>query len=507
MAKKSLGTLILSVASGASGHRFPTPFSGKVVAGIAGDWLAEAAICRRFLSSFRGKPFLLSYKTHGEDVEARNSNHHDSVFPQQFERRVPMVRGRCSLMGSLYSRSFHSTSKQYSKSFYDILEVSRGASDAEIKKGFYKLAKKYHPDTNKNDPGAAKKFQEVQRAYDTLRDKEKRSVYDQLGHDAYVAAEASGGAPGGGAAGGGPFGAGMHVDPEDLFREFFGAGGRQSGGFEGTIFEFFGGSMGGAGGFRPRKGRSIQAALTITFEEAVKGTKRVLDSSSLGIQSSSRNNQPIEIAIPAGVDNGFQMRVEGQGMPGPQGLPPGDLLLQIMVLPSHKFQRDGFDIYTEIRIGIADAILGTTAEVPTIDGKAEVKIKSGTQPGDKLRMRGYGIAMDLVGQRGRRGDQYVTVKVQIPKTITKRQEELLEEFRGGKMAGPGPGWEQEVNNSTSDNSSTKHRKSSDPSDSSTQPSSKQESLKNEGTKDTSGSEQAEGEATKKKKKGWFSFGG
>ena len=344
------------------------------------------------------------------------------------------------------SRTFRTSSPLF-KTYYEVLGVSRGATDPEIKKAYYKLAKQYHPDTNQGDPdAAAKKFQEAQRAYDTLRDPQKRSAYDQMGHAAYEHADATGGAPGAG----GPFGGGgpgMQVDPEDLLREFFGrgaggAGGARGGGFQGTIFEqVFG------GGFGMRRGRSVQAGLTISFEEAIKGTSRRVDPGAMGIPGAA--SKPIDINIPPGVDNGFQMNVEGKGLPGPKGVPPGDLIVQIMVMPSMKFQRDGFDLYTEASIGIADAVLGTSVDVPTVDGRAEVKVKPGTQPGDKLRMRGYGVPMDLVGQRGRRGDQYVVVKVTVPKHVTARQKELLEEFRGGKPAS-GP---SDSNNPSSNTSS------------------------------------------------------
>lgn len=336
-------------------------------------------------------------------------------------------------------RLVHTSGPVFAQTYYEVLGVSRGASDSDIKKSYYKLAKKYHPDTNQGDPAAAKKFQEVQRAYDTLRDTQKRAAYDQLGHQSYEAAESGGGAPGGGA---GPFGAGqgVQVDPEDLFREFFGGGGAAAGGFQGTIFEHIFGGAGGPGGAgfggRTRRGRSLQAALTINFEDAVKGTRRMIDPSSLGVRG--LGSSPIEINIPAGVDNGFQIRLEGQGLPGPQGTPPGDLLVQILVAPSPRFHRDGFDLYTEARVGIADAALGTTVDISTIDGKAEVKVKPGTQPGDKLRMRGYGVPMDLVGQRGRRGDQYVVVQVTVPRQLSERQKELLEEFRGGPKATSSP---------------------------------------------------------------------
>lgn len=255
-----------------------------------------------------------------------------------------------------------------------------------------------------------------------------------MGHQAYERMEAGGGMPGGGGGGpggAGPFGAGMQVDPEDLFREFFGgAGGGGGNGYQGTIFEHL---FGGRGGFaQPRKGRTVQTAMTLSFEEAVKGATKFVDLSSLGIPG--LDAQRVEVTIPAGIDSGQVLTVAGKGAPGPKGLPPGDLMIQVMVRPSmHGLVRDGFDLHVEIPVNMVDAALGSTVEVPTVEGgKAEVKVKPGTQPGDKLRMRGYGVPMDVIGYRGRRGDQYVKIKVTVPKHMSEQQRQLLEQFKTGK---------------------------------------------------------------------------
>jgi len=376
-------------------------------------------------------------------------------------------------------RQFRATNVPQVQTYYDILGVSPGASDGEIKKAFYKLAKKYHPDTNQGDPKAATKFQEAQRAYDTLRDPQKRAAYDQLGHRAYENAEAGGGAPGGG-----QYPGGAQVDPEDLFKEFFGgAAGGSSQQFRGTIFEHIFGGGQGFGGPRFRKGASVRAAVTISFDEAMQGTMRSVDMSSMGVPGSSQ----VEINIPPGVDDGFQLQVEGKGMPGPKGIPPGDLLLQVMVMPSPHFKRDGFDLYTDVRVDMIDAALGTKIDVRTIKGLAEVKVKPGTQSGDRLRMRGYGVPMDLMGQRGRRGDQYVVMKVTTPRNLDERQRKLLEAFKyGGSVK--------------EDKEEEDERNPGNPSSTSASASTKDDANKDQ-------AEEEEGEKKKKKKGGWFSFGG
>jgi molecular chaperone DnaJ len=336
-------------------------------------------------------------------------------------------------------RSFQSSAApQRKQTYYEVLGVPHGASEKELKKAYFKLAKKYHPDTNHGDEKAAAKFQELQKAYDTLKDPQKRAIYDQVGHKAYENAEASGGQPGGmgGSYGfySGGFNQGQQVDPEELFREFFGGqgggnmGNASSQQFRGTIFEhIFGGGAQGFGGQRFRRGASVTAAVTISFDEAMQGTTRSIDLSSIGVHSSDR----VEVNIPPGVDDGFQLQVEGKGMPGPKGAPPGDLLLQVRVMPSPFFRRDGFDLFSDVKLDMVDAALGTTIDVQTIKGLAEIKIKAGTQSGDRLRMRGYGVPKDLIGQNTRRGDQYVVVRVTTPKNLDERQRKLLEAFKYG----------------------------------------------------------------------------
>ena len=337
-------------------------------------------------------------------------------------------------------------------------------------------------------PPAAAKFQELQKAYDTLKDPQKRAMYDQLGHRAFENAESSGmgGNPGGMGGNHGFYSGGFNqgqqqVDPEELFREFFGAQARAGGGrgdseqFRGTIFEHIFGGGQGFGGQRFRRGPSVTAAITISFEEAMEGTTRSIDLSSIGVNSSDRDSR-VDVNIPAGVDDGFQLQVEGKGMPGPKGAPPGDLLLQVRVMPSPYFRRDGFDLFSDVKLDMVDAALGTTIDVQTIKGLAEIKIKAGTQSGDRLRMRGYGVPKDLIGQNSRRGDQFVVVRVTTPKNLDERQRKLLEAFKYGG----------EVREDT---------KSKDGAS---------DVAKDEGTDEAKGGDDDNHGA---KKKSWFSFGG
>ena len=355
------------------------------------------------------------------------------------------------------------------RDFYEVLGVSKTATDEELKKAYRKLAKKYHPDMNPGDKEAEAKFKEVNEAYEVLSDKDKRAKYDQFGH--------------------------AGVDPN------FGAGGYGGGGFDmgdidlGDLFgSFFGGGFGG-GGFggqqrasTPQRGESLRANLTISFEEAAFGCKKEIELSrteecqdchgsgcqpgttaevcpdcrgagvvriqrggggfaftstapcqrcrgtgkiihspckSCGGAGVTRKKRRIEVNIPAGINEGQAISVRGQGNAGKNGGPSGDLIVGIRIKPSPIFQRDGSTVLYEQTVSFYQAAMGAELEIPTIDGKVKWSLPAGTQPGTTFRLKGKGIPT-LQG-RGR-GDQYVTVKVKVPVNLNAEQKEALRAF-------------------------------------------------------------------------------
>lgn len=315
------------------------------------------------------------------------------------------------------------SSSQGKKDFYEVLGVSKKADKAEIKKAYFKLAKKYHPDTNKDDKSAADKFKEVTEAYEVLSDDQQRQMYDQFGHAAtdpnFQQNPFGGGNPFGGA-GGFNFGdgsfhfsssgpGGHEIDPEELFDAFFGSGARRRRG--------------------PQRGADLQMHVRLTFEEAVFGTSKdlhlryqVLNQSTGQIEIKERE---VTVETPAGIDNGMNMRLSGQGAEGDPGAPRGNLLVQVIVERDDYFHRDGSDIHTEAPISVTQAILGGSIDIRTLDGEVEVKVPKGCQPDTKLMLRGKGIQRMHSASKG---DHIVHLKLQIPKDITKRQEELIREF-------------------------------------------------------------------------------
>ena len=357
------------------------------------------------------------------------------------------------------------------RDYYEVLGVSKGASDDEIKKAYRKLAKKYHPDMNPGDKEAEAKFKEVNEAYSILSDSDKRARYDQFGH-AGVDPNYGAGGPGGGFGG---FDMG-DIDLGDIFGSFFGGG-----------FGGFGGSS-SARRNGPQKGESLRASLTISFEEAAfgcekeinltrteqceachgsgaepgttaetcpdcrgtgvvrvqqrtggfafsstapctrcRGTGKIIHTpcKACGGSGSVKKTKRVTVSIPAGIDEGQAVSLRGQGNAGKNGGPAGDLIVGIHIRPHPQFQRDGTTVLYEQPVTFYQAVMGAELEIPTIDGKVKYNLPAGTQTGTTFRLRGKGIP-ELRG-RGR-GDQYVTIRIQVPTSLNSEQKEALRAF-------------------------------------------------------------------------------
>ena len=351
------------------------------------------------------------------------------------------------------------------RDYYEVLGVSKGASDDEIKKAYKKLARKYHPDLNPDNKEAEEKFKEANEAYEVLSDKDKRSRYDQFGH--------AGVDPNFGAGGGGFDGSFDFGDLGDIFGSFFGGG--------------FGGGR-RTNPNAPQRGESIRLSLILSFEEAAfgcekavtverlepcpscrgsgcaegtapevcpdchgTGTVQVRRQTPMGVFATSspctrcggkgkiiqqpcrecrgagsvRKRKTIQASIPAGIDNGQTISIRGQGNAGKNGGPAGDLLITITVRPHEIFHREGTSVLCEAPITFAQAVLGAELEIPTIDGKVKYDIPEGTQSGTVFRLKGKGIPS--INGRGR-GDQYVTVTIETPRNLNKEQKEALKRF-------------------------------------------------------------------------------
>lgn len=284
------------------------------------------------------------------------------------------------------------------KSYYDTLGIPKTASDDEIKKAFKKKALQYHPDHNKNDPKAEEKFKDVNEAYAVLKDKDKRKQYDQFGAEGfkkrYTQEDIFQG-----------------FDANEIFRNFGFGGGRPPSGFE----EFFGGGH----SRRPRKGQDMMSEITVTFEEAARGTDK-----SFTIDRGGRH-EDTSVKVPPGISQGKKLRLSGKGFPGSNGGPPGDLYFKVNVLPHPVFKREGNDIVVERTVNMTDALLGTVIKVPTLEGEKQVKVPAGTQPLTRLRLRGLGVHR----RSGDRGDQFVKIIVNLPKTLTAEQSKLIETLK------------------------------------------------------------------------------
>ncbi len=347
------------------------------------------------------------------------------------------------------------------RDYYEVLGVSKNASDAEIKSAFRKLAKKYHPDVCK-EPDAAEKFKEAQEAYAVLSDASKRAQYDQYGHAAFQ------GGPGG--AGGFDF---SGFDFSDIFSDLFGGG-------------FGGFGFGGGNSSRARKGADSLIRMNLTFEEAIFGTKKTVNldvvedctecsgkgghgektcptchgsgqvtseqrtmfgsfmtkstcptckgkgrsyetiCSKCKGTGKTKKNANIEVTIPAGVDSGNQLRLAGKGSAGSNGGPNGDVYIEFNVKSHPIFEREDDNIYLELPITIADAVLGCKKDVPTLYGTVKLSISAGCMTGDKYRLKGKGVEHI---HSSRKGDMYVIIKVITPKKLSKEQKKLFEQLQ------------------------------------------------------------------------------
>ncbi len=363
------------------------------------------------------------------------------------------------------------------RDYYEVLGVQKGASEDDIKKAYRKTAKKYHPDLHPNDKEAEEKFKECNEAYEVLSDPQKRQRYDQFG---FAGVDPNYGAGQGAGGYGGGFGFDGDIDLGDIFSTFFGGG--------------FGGGFGSSNPNAPRKGRDIQLSVTLTFEEAAKGCKkqievpRVEDCSECGGTGAAKGTQAktcsncggkgyvnvqnrmgftvvtqqrpcsvcggrgkiietpcrkcagkgkvrikkkLSVDFPAGIDETRIINLHGMGNTGTNGGPSGDLKVTVRVTPHKFFRRDGDDIWLDKHVSMVEAALGAELKVPTLDGDVKYNMPAGTQPGDVFKLKGKGVQhLDSVGK----GSQFVRIVVDIPKSLSQEQKELLKKFDSSYVA-------------------------------------------------------------------------
>lgn len=332
-----------------------------------------------------------------------------------------------------------------SKDYYEVLGVKRDAPQDQIKQAYRKLARKFHPDLNPGDKAAEEQFKGLQEAYDVLSEPENRKLYDQYGEN-WRAVKAGAGAPPPGWEGAqqsrrgtGPRTAG--VDFGDF--DFSNFGTRGGGGFD--IFEeMFGGAAGRGRGRRSGRGADVEAELELSLEEAHRGGRRTLQMQvaeacptcggtglkdgkpceTCGGAGQVIRPKTIEVNIPSGVRDGSTIRLAGQGGIGSNGSEPGDLYLHIRLRPHPVFTVKGDDLEVELPITPWEAVLGAKVEAPTIDGKVELTVPAGARSGQRLRLRGQGLNK----RKGGRGDEYVRLKIVVPKDVNAEERRLYEEL-------------------------------------------------------------------------------
>ena len=332
------------------------------------------------------------------------------------------------------------------KDYYEVLGIKRDASQDQIKQAYRKLARKFHPDLNPGDKNAEEQFKGLQEAYDVLSDPENRKLYDQYG-DNWRAVKSGAGAPPPGWEGaqrssrGARPGAGGFDFGDFDFSDFRSAGG--AGGFD--IFEEMFGGSGRGRGRRSGRGRDVEAELELSIEEAHRGVRRtiqmeVAETCPTCGGSGLKDGKPcetcggagqvlkpkrIEVNIPTGVRDGSTVRLAGQGGTGSNGSEPGDLYLHIRLRPHPVFTVKGDDLEVELPITPWEAVLGAKVAAPTIDGKVELTIPPGAKSGQRLRLRGQGLNK----RKGGRGDEYVRLKIVVPKQVSAEERRLYEELK------------------------------------------------------------------------------
>lgn len=307
------------------------------------------------------------------------------------------------------------------KDYYQILGVSKNATEKEIKQAYRKLARKHHPDLNPNNKAAAEKFKEINEANDVLSDPQKRRKYDTLGanwqqYEQYQRAGSQGPFQWGGQ--GGQY---RTVTPDE-FESIFG----DAGGVSDFFRTFFGGGFGGTTGtrtqVRPRRGQDIEQEIDISLEEAYRGAARLVD----------KDGRRLEIKIPAGVKTGSKIRYAGEGMPGNAGGSPGDLYLRVQITPHPTFERQGDDLHCELPVDLYTALLGGEATVSTLKGQLALKIPPETQSGKVFRLAGQG--MPRLNEANSFGDLYAKVRIVLPEHLTAEEREMFEKL--AKMRQP-----------------------------------------------------------------------
>jgi molecular chaperone DnaJ len=294
------------------------------------------------------------------------------------------------------------------RDYYEILGIKKDANEQDIKRAYRKMAMEWHPDKHKGDKAAEEKFKEINKAYETLSDPQKRTGYDQFG-------EAGANFGGGGFGGGGFNGAGFDFSG---FQNNFDGGQ----GFADIFEAFFTGF--GARSNSPRKGRNLEFELRISFEEAVFGCEKELVISRPG-KSGEKSTENLKVKIPAGVDNESVVRLAAKGDPGINGGPQGDLYVHIRVTPHKDLVRNGFDIHSNSDISLLQAVLGAEIKIKTLEGEVTLKIPAGTQPGKVFKLKSYGVKKLHSEEKG---DHYVKVHVVIPTKLTKKEKALFQQL-------------------------------------------------------------------------------